>query len=197
MDLATLNTAGAGQLAGDDLDAMIRRYAPLVRAVAWKVAPVAPPGITIESLIVAGTDGLVQAMRTHRPARGSLTDWMAQKARFAMIEYVRTEGRVLRRAQQLPERRCRETDGDQLNDGEAVPDHRQADPGEIAEKRELAAKLLRGLAPDDRALARLRLAGGCSPRAAAAVLGCSTSTIHNRERRLLARLRDRALRLTA
>ncbi|MDY7109275.1 MAG: sigma-70 family RNA polymerase sigma factor [Planctomycetota bacterium] len=188
--------AGAGGLAGDDMDEAIREHGPRVRSIAWRIAATCPPDIDPEELIAAGLRGVVAALESYRPGRGTLGAWVGRRVRWAILDHLRVEGKTRGRAGPLPGSHVDE-DGHRFTDGEAIPDHRQGDPARAVEARELVAAILRGLDPDDRALARLRLAGGCSPRAAAALLGVATTTIHNREKRLLATLRDRAMRLGA
>ena len=77
------------------------------------------------------------------------------------------------------------------------PGHRGPDPADVSDRRLLLRQALGRLTPKQRAVLVLRFYEDLTEVQAAAVLGCSTSTVKSQARQALSRLRDLAPELLA
>lgn len=77
-------------VAGQDLEALVEQYAPLVKRIAYHLVARLPRSITPEDLIQAGLVGLIEAARHYDPAQGaSFETYAGIRIRGAMLDEVR------------------------------------------------------------------------------------------------------------
>ncbi|MCC6421060.1 MAG: sigma-70 family RNA polymerase sigma factor [Gemmataceae bacterium] len=76
-----------------DEDALVRQHLGVARRVAMKLAQKVPRNVDREALFAAACEGVLLAVRSYDPTRGStLKAWCAIKARGACIDWLRIEG---------------------------------------------------------------------------------------------------------
>src|SRR4051812_31260508 len=175
--MTTLGTASAAGIegvvglaaAGDEtaFARLVAEFHPIMTRVAYAIA--GDPDVAADAVQAAWTIAWrrLNGLRDHSQVRSWLVAIAANEAR-----------QVLRRQQRrsVVELRVEE------------PDH-PGDPGERIEAVDLA-RVLRGLAPDDRTLLALRFVGGLESAEIADRLGLSASGVRSRLARLLDRLRN-------
>ncbi len=73
-----------------DLDAQLRRYAPLVRRLARHMAASMPPNVEVDDLVQVGMLGLAEAISRFEPSQGVQFETFAnQRIRGAMLDDLR------------------------------------------------------------------------------------------------------------
>jgi len=153
-------------------EAFLARYGPMARALA---RPLVRPPATAEDVVQEA------ALALHRVLA-------EDPARFADATHARNY--FLRSVRNLAARSTR-TRGREapLVDEPAAQEEALAELQAVRARQEALGRLLRALAPEERALIAQRFLAGETLAATARVLGLPLSTVHDRERALLARLR--------
>lgn len=77
------------KMAGEDLEARVRQFLPLVQRIVARVAPFATP-VDRDDLESYGAIGLYRALESFEPARGvPLEAYVAQRVRWAVVDGLR------------------------------------------------------------------------------------------------------------
>lgn len=77
---------------GQDLDSVIKKYAPMVQRIAGSIKATVPPNVEIRDLIQAGLEGLMDAHRTYKPATGvPFEAYASLKVRWFIMDELRRE----------------------------------------------------------------------------------------------------------